>query len=539
VTVRVIWLLIGTPAVAAAQSVGQGPELPDWLVRWSPLRSAGDLGRRLPSGRSVGVPLLFGAPRIGTFWTAGNPGAIAQQIRDSRADYLALAGGERGGYRRPLDPESARLLRGRAQAWRAITPRFSLIGAVRLDQTRTDSSRADFAEPYGSSPFTLTDTLGTPMRRIGAVLEGGAGWQLGAWGVGAALGYQQDENLSTLSPVVRRIRSVTSGASAGLTRQVGSLVLGLSATGRYSSESAALVGRFGSTLAQDLAGYRSIPGIPVTPTGGDARRHRQDVFSGGASVSGRLGTASRWVLAAARVRSHERFTRQESNDPAWDRWNQSGWNADAALQSPMGAGQLLTLRAGYVTARGEGALAADTTGFVFTARESGFDSEAELRLLPSPGAWEGRLAMGLAREARTRSDSITRVQTVVTSITPSLSVELGRTVGARAFVGIGGLYSHYGPTSTLPRPGSLNATFRTYVVPEYAVYSTPANLWAVSVLGRWQVSGRAALWVSSGVGRLSPTVRPSPPYPRPDGSRSAVSLVAGVTVRDGQGRSLP
>lgn len=480
------------------------------------------------------MPLLFGAPRIGTFWTAGNPGALAQQIRDSRADYLALLGGERGGYRRPLDPESARLLRGQAQGWRAITPRFSLIGAVRLDQTRTDSSRADFAEPYGSSPFTLTDTLGTPMRRIGAVLEGGAGWQLGAWGLGLALGYAQDENLSTLSPVVRRIRAVTPAATAGITRRAGSLVFGLSATGRYTSESALLVGRFGSTLAQDLAGYRSVPGIPVNPTGGDARRRVADVLGVGVSVEGGSPSGSHWIVAAGRHQSRERLTRQETNDPAWDRWNQSNWDFQVALQSPLGSRRLLTIQAGYVTRRGEGALAADTTGFVFTARESEFKVEAELRLLPAVGAWEGRVGVGLVREAMTRSDSIARVGTIVTSFTPSIAMELGHPLGERAAVALGAGYAHYGPTSTLPRPGSLNAVFRTYVVPEYAVYSSRANVLTFSTLGRYRVSGSTAVWVSARMERVSPTDRPASPYTRPDGSRSTVNLVAGVTVVHGQ-----
>lgn len=200
------------------------------------------------------------------------------------------------------------------------------------------------------------------------------------------------------------------------------------------------------------------------------------------------------------------------------------------LQSSLGGRRLLTARAGYVTVRGKGALAADTTGFVFAARESRFAEEAELRLVPANWSWEGRLALGLTREGRTRSDSVARVDTSVTAITPSLAVELGRPIGGRGFAAVGAGYAHYGPTSTLPKPGSLNAVFRTYVVPEYAVYSARAGVLAFSVLGRLHLGASTAAWRSGRVERLKPTDRPASPYARPAGSRSSVSLVAGISV---------
>ncbi len=519
--------LVAAPALLAAQAPDPGGALPEWAVRWSPLRSA-DLSRRLP-GASAAVPLLYGTPRIGTFWTGGNPGALARDVRDGRADYYATVSRQSGTYRRPLDPESAHQAQGRVQAWRAVSPRFSLIGAVKLEQNGTDSARADFADPYGSSPFTLSDTLASPMRRIRAVLEGGAGWQLGGWGAGLTAGYATDEYQSTVSPVVRRTRLVQPAATAGLTRRTGSLLLGLFGTGRHTVESALLLGRTGTTLAQDLAGYRKVSGIPVNPTGTDARRREQRVLGAGGSIEGRLGSG-RWVIAGIRSTTRERLTRQQRNDPDWDRWDQRAWDLRAAWQTPLGARRLLTVRAGYVAMGGEGALATDTTGFVFTARESGFFSSAELRLVPTPGSWEGSVALGLSRESRTRSDSITRIGTIVTSFTPSLAVELGRPLGERWAFALGGTVAHYGPTSTLPTPGSLNTTYRGYVVPEYAVYATRARVFALSALVRYRVSGRSELWISGRVEGLSPTDPAVAPYTRPVGSRSGLGLVAGVTV---------
>jgi len=70
-----------------------------------------------------------------------------------------------------------------------------MLGSVVLDQERLDlGSQSDETEPYPTSPFVTTDTSTSPVRRTRARLEGVAGWTLGNWGLGIAVGYDTRDN---------------------------------------------------------------------------------------------------------------------------------------------------------------------------------------------------------------------------------------------------------------------------------------------------------------------------------------------------------
>src|SRR5438128_10387084 len=94
--VRHLGVLAWLPAllvarVGCAQSTGLDPEhdLPAWMREWSSLRAAADLPRQLPGAGTATSSLLFGPPRIGSFWTAGNPAGLVEGVRDSRSDFWA------------------------------------------------------------------------------------------------------------------------------------------------------------------------------------------------------------------------------------------------------------------------------------------------------------------------------------------------------------------------------------------------------------------------------------------------------------------
>lgn len=521
---------LAKPPLSVAQSLGLNPQhdLPIWMRSWSPLGSRAELPRRLPSAGTATSAFLFGPPRIGTFWTTGNPAGLVEEVGEVRTDFSGTFSRQTGDYRRPLDPGSARLLQGAAQGWKPFSPRFALLGRVSFDQERLDpGTRADFTEAFPSSPFVTTDTSGSGVRRTRARLEGAAGWKLGRWGVGVTAGYEARDHLSLESTIVRRVRSAMPGLVLGVSRNIGGLRLGGFARGRHTAETVLLYTRTGSGRVYELTGYRESPLIDLRNL--YYKRREQNTWSFGGTLGGEFGRV-RWVLYGEADRLAERLTRQEQNEPAQDRWNESGWSGGAALQRGFGSRWLFTLHGRAVSLSGDGDLALDSAASIFHAKESALDSELELRML-SPGAgWTGALTLGLGHEARTRDDSTAGVTTKVTSTTSSVGFELGWSWGSRAFAAASVAAALYGPTSTLPNPVGRGAIYRYYFAPEYALYSARARPVAVSILLRYRLSSGTALWGSARVERLSPSQELPPATSLPAGRRTAVSIAAGVTV---------
>lgn len=520
--------LAGSPPVVTAQSLGlnRDHDLPIWMRSWSALGSRADLPRRLPGAGTATSAFLFGAPRLGSFWTAGNPAGLADGASDARSDFQGTMSRQSGDYRRPLDPGAARLLQVAAQSWKGFSPNFSLLGRVIFDQERLDpGTRSDFTEAFPSSPFVSTDTSGGPLRRTRTVLEGAAGWRWGRWNAGITSGYEARDQLSTLSTIVRRVRSVTPGLGLGVSRQLGGAQLGAFARLRYTAETALLYPRTGNGRVYELTGYREAALIAVSSY--YYRRRRQVVSSFGGTLDGHAGIA-RWTLYAAAERQAERLTRQEQDDPALDRWDQSGWSAGGAFQRSFGPRWLLTLHARGVSLSGKGDLALDSAAVIFQAEESALETELEIRMLSPDQGWTGTLTLGLGRESRSRRDSTTGLATKITSGTPSIGLELGRHLSPHLFAALGGAVAWYGPTSIMPTPDKRGPIYRYYFAPEYALYSSRSSPTAVSFLIRYAVSPGASLWTS---GRLEQVSSPKVgSIFMPEGSRRAFAITAGVSV---------
>ena len=523
-------VLACTPVPIAAQSLGLDPDhdLPSWMQNWSSLNSEG-LSRRLPSAGRATSAQLYGAPRIGTFWTAGNPAGLVEGIRDARSDFSAAWSRQSGSYRRPLDPGAARLLQGSAQAWRGFSPNFSLLGRVSFDQERLDpGSRSDFAEAYQSSPFVTTDTSGSSTRRTRAVLEGALGWQRGLWSLGITAGYAASDHVSLVSALVRRDRSAMPGIVAGIAKRLGKVRLGGYGRVRHRAETVSLYERLGDTRVYELTGYREAPAIDLSSSNSYYRRMEETVSSLGVSLSG-VTADMRWVGFIETEDQSQELTRQARNDPAEDRWKESGWKAGGALQRPLSSKLLLTLQVHALSLSGHGDVALDSMGVIFGADESEFGAEGELRLLGN-GIWTGVLSLGFVHQSRVRNDSTARLGTSVSSATPSVGVELGHRLGARLFAALDGEVAFYGPTSTLSNPANRGPVYQYYVAPEYALYSNRANPVALALLLRFRISAGTKLWTSARVERLS-SAEHTPIAFSPGGNRSATSMGIGVTVQ--------
>src|SRR6266566_3140492 len=187
---------------ALSQVAGSSSEnQPSWLVTWSPLETRADLPRRLPFVDGAGG-LLLPPPRVGQFWTAGNPAALQHELSDTLTDFGVTLAHESGSLRRPLDPGASSQRRASAMGWMPLTERVAVIGGVTLEQETFDpGSHADVVEAYPTSPFVTIDTSISATRNTGARLEGAVSTRFGTWGLGLALGYdalRSEEHTSEL-----------------------------------------------------------------------------------------------------------------------------------------------------------------------------------------------------------------------------------------------------------------------------------------------------------------------------------------------------
>lgn len=522
-------LLVGGTCPLAAQSLGLDPDrdLPAWLSARSPLAPRADLPRRLPSAGTA-LPLgVFGAPRIGLFWTAGNPAGLARELTDTRSDFFGGVCRTQGDYRRPLDPGAASLKQAWATSWTPIDSRFNGLGRVVLDQERLDpGTHSDETEPYPTSPFVTADTATSAVRRTRARLEGAAGWRLGGWALGAIVGYDTRENQTIQAGFVRRTRQAMSGVTVGVSRLMGGVALGLHARYRRRAETINLTERAGFGRVIDLEGYRNVQPLYL----GEQFYHRridENVPSAGASASGTMGRV-RWVVYADLARLRERRTRQEQDNPVLDRWNADSWTTGGELQRAIGVRGLLTLAARYTRLTGTGDLALDSTSVLFTANEHLFDGSSELRIRPAVNRWSGVLVLRLRQERRIRNDSVAAIGTAVRAATLGASVAVSRSLSDRMGFELGADLGNYVANSQLPAP-SRGAVYLSYIAPELDVYARNATPYAVNATLRWRASARAGVWAAARYENLNPQ-GVSPSGVGPGGSRTAGYVLLGVTV---------
>ncbi|UCG88084.1 MAG: hypothetical protein JSW71_05945, partial [Gemmatimonadota bacterium] len=241
------WWELPLLLLAVAMPIGRGdaqtsPPLsfdePSWMWRWSPIAPLADLRRTLP-GRDLPVTSLLSrsAPRVGLFWTAGVPGALPAEASDQRAEFRYVHSDRSGAFRRPLDPGVETHNAGAALAWGSLGGRGAGIGRVTVDRGTLDANAyADILEPYGSDPYSIADTIGDAVGRTAVRLEGAGGWRVGAFGLGLAAGYHQQETRTIASAVPRLYRNANPGLTAGVTVDLLASALQLALVGRWQQE---------------------------------------------------------------------------------------------------------------------------------------------------------------------------------------------------------------------------------------------------------------------------------------------------------------
>ena len=517
---------MSAPLIIAALLSGQTPAT--GAENWSPLGSRADLPRRLPQVDAVPASLLLPAPRVGLFWTAGNPAGLRAELSDTRTDFALGLGHESGSLRRPLDPGASTIQQASGMGWTPVDSRLALLGRVVFDQERFDpGAHADVIEAYPTSPFVTLDTSTTATRRTRVRLEGAASLQLGTWGLGLALGYEAREHQTIEAGLVRRTGQTLPGATIGLIRTVGSVRLGPYARWRNRAETIFLIERAAEGQVVQLEGLREVRPFEIVAL--YYRRIEEDNPSVGWSVAGHLFGGD-WTLYLERSWLRERLTRQEANNPAADKWDVNAWGAGGAYQRRVEQRALITLDARYTRLRGDGDLALDSTGVMFQAAERAASMSAELRVLPDTVGWSLVVGVQIRWEYRLRDALTVPIAAHVTGLTEGVSVELGRTVSPRVFATATLGFASYSANSSFPSPTALGPVYRTYILPEYDLASRGALPWLGGVAVQWKVGPRTSLWVSATGERVSPT-KQGPTSFGPKGSRSMLGVSAGVTLR--------
>jgi hypothetical protein len=254
---------------------------------------------------------------------------------------------------------------------------------------------------------------------------------------------------------------------------------------------------------------------------------QRDVVAGGGGLALRSG-AAHLVLFGEVVRSDERNSSAESNDPPIDGWDADGVTFGAAAGTAFLQGRLEllgTVRSASLT--GELSLDFEDDIVPFTADERRLDAALDARLRPVPG-WQVAVRIGAENEARDRFDALTGMRLDLESWRSQFAAEVARDIGLAFSVAVGAGYEMYRAGGNVPAGPPAGYVYSNYLGPEFAYYGEDVNSTAASVTVRWtaQEDGagvflqvRTATTSAPGRARLPLT---------PTGSRTGLVLLIGA-----------
>ena len=507
---------------------------PAWLTEWSPLSGIADLPRELPgAGTSLPSLLTLPAPRVGLFWTGGNPGALPFDVVDSYAQIRSGYDRHSGDYRRPLDAGTDSRSGGAALGWRTLAENGAAIGRLVAERLHLDDgAHADVVLPFSSNPFTVLDTLGDAVAGTVIRLEGAGGWRLGGLGIGLGVGYDGREVRTVESPVPRIDRVSTSGVTGGLAYDLadGALRLGVFGRREQMAQEVTLHGHAGTSLAYTFSGYYEPIHWALEP-GGVAywRRFDRLAWAYGTSVGGRVRGVLWTVFAQVERVTEEQYIHRFDNEPPTDGWDADGWSIGFAAQRFLNDSTVLVTVSGKY-ARLDGQAERMELGEAnFTVHENAAHVNAEVRVLPHTG-WGVALQFGVRRERRDRRDLLARIGSDLKHWAPGVSVEIARSLPFGLAVSVAGGVSQYAPWGSMPRPDRMSEEYQAWVAPELSLYGSNATTKTGCLTVLWRARERLSVWARGELASLSPDVGIGRLSFTPDGSRTRGRMEVGVTM---------
>ena len=484
----------GRAAPLAAQDVtGEPGDDPAWTRTWSPLLWTAELPRTLPSAmQSLPDPLLWPAPRIGLFWSGGNPAGLPFELQDAFSAFRAGAAEGDGSYRRPLDPSRTTDAGLKAHGWQPFGGNGAAIGRVRVGRQGLQRPLSDYDLPYPASPYVVMDTAGSELGRTEAALEGALGWRLGALGVGAALGYRAQQTRTTAAPVPRILSAADPGASVGVVwNQSRRLRVGLHGRWRAHAERVLLYSVAAPSRVYWLQGYFEARPQDVA-SGYYQRRMERDGTAIALSLGGEA-IGGTWTAFVERGEQEERQHPPGRNDPDSDTWTTDAWTAGAALQRGFGSAIQVVVSGRYSILAGEARRGDLPDTVTFVSDESVLDLAADVEIEPVPMV-QLRARLTFRSENRDRRDQLARMRSDLEGWTTGFGVSVAYRPFPSLALGAGGAIAHYGAGGAIPDPADTGPAYSTYVAPELSLEATDATSWAASGSVLWSLLPTASLW---------------------------------------------
>lgn len=526
---------LALPCPTAGQELGLDGLAGASARAWSPLTSIADLPRFAGSGLA-GRPVLFPAePRIGSFWSAGNPAGLSRELPEALAAFGAAARNEEGEFRMPLEPGDRSLRGAWAEGWLPLGERGGLGGTASWSESTLGPGQYALSlEPTRSGPLVVVDSTTSGHRFVTARIEGAAGWRVGRLSLGLAAGIEAVDGVSQEARVSRLNRGVRPGVGAGALWENGD---GTVRAGPYvrwlrSAETGQLVAAASPTAVSRIQGYAP-PSVAVLPIRSLPyyRRRDADARELGLSAAGETREWS-WVVHAAAFEGEQEHWSERAFEPPTDTWTASGLRAGVGLSgAPFQPDLSVHLRAVGSTLSGDAHLASEEAP-IFDAEEREVETSFEVRWNPGAAPWSIRAGAGLALDRRDRGDpDPDGLRTVFE--TRTFRVEFGgeREITPRVRVSGGAAAVSRDPRGRMPGAIHYPPGVRGIAAGEAAYLSTRSRTTLVGVGAEWARSDTAALRFGFTWDRTSPTEGTTSPQFAPEGSFDRWQLAVGIVTR--------
>ena len=528
----VVVMVLAAPQPVAAQSADpltpvRSPEAPAWMTAWSPLARLGTWEREVPSAPPSLRLLDAPAPRVGQLWSTGTPAALAREAEDAWGEIRFRGGGDVGAYRRPLDARDHRAVQLSALRWQPLGERSGVAGRVVADETISDvGSLATYLVRHSPDPFVFTDTTTPPMRHVRVRLESAYGWRAGPWAIGAGLGLEMSDDRTRKARAARLGRASAPALSFGLLRVLSDAGLSVSAFGRWAEANEnsriALPGGI-VTEVVELDGLgdpepRRAAGPSIV-----ARNVGRNNYAVGGGLAGRMGQWH-WVVHGEREHLDNVHVGSRLTDEVPNRWEAKGWRV--GLDALGRAGPLRAVVSARYAALDGNAFRRDLEGqgAIFRARQRTFTGFVDLRAAAADSVWIAGLRVSIGRKTRLRRDFLVQVTEDIADASPGVSLEAARWLSERVALSVGGSFSRYDPSGTIPDSGIFGRIQPELVAPELALHATAARAYAASATVLAHLARGTTLVVRGRFDRSGPVDS----IPGVGAERSLWSISAGV-----------
>lgn len=515
---------VGLLAVGTASLLVPGPacgqDYASWMTNWSPLRTAAVIERTSRTSSLDGPLILHQTLRVGSFWTAGNPAALADEVSTGHGEFGAAMHNTSGDYRRPLEPGGFSVASAHALGWRQVASASGLAGNVRYSEVRHSPGAPTISmTPHAISPFVISDSTRSDHTLSIVRVEGAGGRVFGRIRLGAALGYEAADGHSELTRVPRLNRLARPAAAVGLDWGVGGGgAIGLMLRHARTAETSRITNAGAPATVTILHGFAEPLRVTLGHNQSFYRRREAAMTAAGVSASGTIRGVS-WAAAGEYGPLKETQWSQRSQHPPSDEWTAQLLTAALAAQGSLFPAGLVTTDLRISRASGD-ARAAGIDTVIYRSTELAIRANTDLRWKPERSTWGALTSMKIDYDRRDRGDlPEVSLRTSLEGLSLQLGVELSHDVTRDAALAAGYALTSYQGRGSAPAPAAFPPDVRAILAGENAYYATPAMGHSVTAGGLLSISQSTRFHLMAAYSSYAPRPGPSS-YPlAPSGTR--------------------